>query len=138
MSTIEIEPIQENIQSALDLVAPMLMKSVARDERSANFDDLTDDLFDGSAMLFIVWVSGDPTAAFVARVVSYPRRKTLYIEHLGGRDIDVWLDHAVSVLRHAAKKRKLSAIEADGRLGFTRIAKGCGFRETHRHFEMEI
>jgi len=38
---IEIEPVSEGIQSAIDLAAPMLSKSVARDERSATFDDLT-------------------------------------------------------------------------------------------------
>ena len=135
---IEIEPVSEGIQSAIDLAAPMLSKSVARDEQSATFDDLTKDLLDGSAMLFLVWVNGDAVAAFVARVISYPRRKTLYIQHMGGKDLNVWMPYALQVLRHAAKERKLHAIEADGRIGFARMAAKNGFRETHRHFEMEI
>ena len=135
---IEIEPVSEGIQSAIDLAAPMLSKSVARDEQSATFDDLTKDLLDGTAMLFLVWVNGDAVAAFVARVISYPRRKTLYIQHVGGKDLDIWMPYAVQVLRHAAKERRLHAIEADGRLGFARVAAKAGFRETHRHFEMEI
>jgi len=135
---VEIEPVSEGIQSAIDLAAPMLSKSVARDEQSATFDDLTKDLLDGSAMLFLVWVNGDAVAAFVARVISYPRRKTLYIQHMGGKDLNVWMPYALQVLRHAAKERKLHAIEADGRIGFARMAAKVGFRETHRHFEMEI
>ena len=41
-------------------------------------------------------------------------------------------------IEELAKKSKLDGIEAHGRIGFSKMAKEHGFKEMHRHFEMEI
>ena len=41
-------------------------------------------------------------------------------------------------LKKVAKEGNLAAIEADGRIGFSKFAKANGFKETYRHFEMEF
>jgi hypothetical protein len=68
----------------------------------------------------------------------HPQRHTLYIEYMGGADMTIWMNAAINVLKDLAQKSELSAIEADGRIGFARYAKDNGFSEKYRHYEMEL
>ena len=57
---------------------------------------------------------------------------------MGGVEMNVWMRAALNVLKELAKEANLSGIEADGRIGFSKFAESVGFKETYRHYEMEI
>lgn len=138
LRSLTIEPIVDNLEEGLEIAMPMLMPAIERYGRNVDIEDVEDDLIALNSLLWIVYTGGTAIAAFTTCVVRHPKRKTLMIEFMGGKHMSLWMQAAINVLREVAKKGKLDAIEADGRTGFSRIAAANGFKETHRHFEMEI
>ena len=60
------------------------------------------------------------------------------IEWMGGEDMHLWAGEALATLTKIAKEAKMDAIETDGRKGFAKYAEAASFRETRRHYEMEL
>lgn len=135
---VRIDPISDNVDDALKRSLPLLMPSIKAYSRNVDVKDITDDLMEGRSLLWHVYIEDTLAAAFTTSVMHHPRRKTLFIEFMGGVDMKIWMKAALSVLEHVCRAMGLSAIEADGRIGFSRFAKENGFVETYRHFEMEI
>lgn len=137
-SHIRVEPIIEDVELALDKSLNLLRPSIDAYSRNVAVENVIEDLLDQSTLLWHVYIEDTLAAAFTTVVCHHPQRQTLFIEFMGGVDMRVWMKAALNTLTEVCKRGNLAAIEADGRLGFTRFAADNGFVETHRHFEMEI
>lgn len=135
---VRVDPISENVDEALEKSLFLLMPSIEAYSRNVDVEDIVDDLIAGRSLLWHVYLEDTLVAAFTTSVVQHPRRKTLFIEFMGGVDMKVWMKAALLVLKDVCIAMGLSGIEADGRIGFSRFAKENGFVEAYRHFEMEI
>jgi len=136
--TIRIEPIVEDVQAGVEKVLSLLEPSIRKNERNSSMEDVVGDILEGRSLIWAVYMQDTLIAAFTTCVMRHPQRHTLYIEYMGGADMSVWMNAAINVLKEVAIKGELSAIEADGRIGFSRYAKDNGFSEKYRHFEMEL
>ena len=136
--TIRIEPIVEDVQEGVVKVLPLLAASIRKNERNSSMEDVVSDLLEGRSLAWAVYMQDTLIAAFTTCVMKHPQRHTLYIEYMGGADMTIWMNAAINVLKDLAQKSELSAIEADGRIGFARYAKDNGFSEKYRHYEMEL
>lgn len=136
--TIRIEPIVEDVQEGVVKVLPLLAASIRKNERNSSMEDVVSDLLEGRSLAWAVYMQDTLIAAFTTCVMRHPQRHTLYIEYMGGADMTIWMNAAINVLKDLAQKSELSAIEADGRIGFARYAKDNGFSEKYRHYEMEL
>ena len=136
--TIRIEPIVEDVQEGVVKVLPLLAASIRKNERNSSMEDVVSDLLEGRSLAWAVYMQDTLIAAFTTCVMKHPQRHTLYIEYMGGADMTIWMNAAINVLKDLAQKSELSAIEADGRIGFARYAKDNGVSEKYRHYEMEL
>lgn len=135
---VRIVPLVDDAEGAIEIALPFLQKSIEKDARNVSMEDFVKDVHEGRSMIWAVYIKDTLVAAFSTSVAQHPQRLTLYIEYMGGVKMKVWMKAALNALQIAAKKAGLSAIEADGRTGFSRFACNNGFVETHRHFEMEL
>jgi hypothetical protein len=136
--TIRIEPIVEDVQAGVEKTLSLLEPSIRKNERNSSMEDVVGDILEGRSLVWAVYMQDTLIAAFTTCVMRHPQRHTLYIEYMGGADMKVWMNAAINVLKEVATKGELSAIEADGRIGFARYAQENGFLETYRHYEMEL
>ena len=137
-SRIRIEPIVDDVEGGIEKSLKLLLPSIEAYGRNLSLEDVVADIIDGASLLWHVYIEDTLVAAFTTCVLKHPLRHTLFIEFMGGVDMKVWMNAALNVLREVCQKGGLSAIEADGRTGFSRFAEKNGFVETNRHFEMEI
>ncbi len=138
-SGVFVKPIVEDeIDAYIEKIIPMIKPAVDKNERNVSIDNVVEDILDTRSLMWAVYIEDTLSAAFTTSVVLHPQRKTLFIEFMGGVNMTVWMKTALEVLKKLAKDGGLDGIEADGRVGFSKIAKDNGFREMYRHFEMEI
>ena len=136
--TIRIEPIVEDVQAGVERTLPLLERSIRKNSRNSSMEDVVGDILEGRSLVWAVYLKDTLIAAFTTCVMRHPQRQTLYIEYMGGTDMKVWMNAAINILKEVAVKGELSAIEADGRIGFARYARDNHFLETYRHYEMEL
>jgi|TARA_B100000035_G_scaffold308245_1_gene312614 hypothetical protein len=137
-ATIKILPLVDNVQQAVEKVLPLLQRSIEANGRNMSMEDVVADMLEGRSLIWGVYTKDTLIAAFTTSVVKHPQRNTLFIEFMGGADMKIWMNAALNAMKKVAKDGNLSAIEADGRIGFSKFAKANGFKETYRHFEMEF
>ena len=137
-ATIKIVPLVDNVQLAIEKVLPLLQRSIEANGRNMSMEDVVADMLEGRSLIWGVYMKDTLIAAFTTSVVKHPQRNTLFIEFMGGADMKIWMNAALKAMKKVAKDGNLAAIEADGRIGFSKFAKANGFKETYRHFEMEF
>jgi hypothetical protein len=103
-----------------------------------DLDDVLNDLRGGSLQLWMVVVNGVLMAAMTTRIVSYPKKKNLLINLIGGYEMDRWMPSALDALKEMAKINGLSGIEGYGRKGWEKILKNTSFVPVFTNYEMEI
>tara|TARA_R100001460_G_scaffold50083_1_gene88398 strand:- start:357 stop:803 length:447 start_codon:yes stop_codon:yes gene_type:complete len=135
---IKVEPVVDNIDDILPKVINILKPAIENNNRNASLDDVVGDILSNQSLMWAVYIEDTLAAAFTTSVVKHPQRRTLFIEFMGGVEMNVWMRAALNVLKLLAKEAELSGIEADGRIGFSKFAESVGFKETYRHYEMEI
>lgn len=138
-SSVFVRPILEDeIEEFLPKIISILKPAIDKSQRNVSMDDVIEDIMTTRSLMWAVYIGDTLSAAFTTSIAEHPQRKTLFIEFMGGVAMAVWMRAALRVLKELAKKSKLDGIEAHGRIGFSKMAKEHGFKEMHRHFEMEI
>jgi len=127
----------ENLLSVIDDARRFIAMSTAR-QGNVSADHIIQDLYDGMSLLWMVYVDGTPMASVVTCILHHPLRRNMKIEWMGGENMHLWANEALATLTKIAKEAKMDAIETDGRKGFSKYAKAASFRETRRHYEMEL
>ena len=122
-ATIKILPLVDNVQQAVEKVLPLLQRSIEANGRNMSMEDVVADMLEGRSFIWGVYMKDTLIAAFTTSVVKHPQRNTLFIEFMGGADMKIWMNAALNAMKKVAKDGNLSAIEADGRIGFSKFAK---------------
>lgn len=123
----------------VDVGMKLMNKSLKKNERNCSIEQARKDIEGGTSLLWLIYQNKKIVAAFTTCVnVHKSGRETLFIEHLGGAGMKVWMDAAINHVVDFAKKMGYNGIEAEGREGFLRYARSYGFQNAHRLFEMEI
>ena len=134
-----VRPILEDeIEEFLPKIIYIIKPAIDKSQRNVSMDDVKEDIMTTRSLMWAVYIGDTLSAAFTTSIAEHPQRRTLFIEFMGGVAMAVWMRAALRVLKELAKKSKLDGIEAHGRIGFSKMAKEHGFKEMHRHFEMEI
>lgn len=138
-SKVFVRPIlEEEIESYLPKIIPIIKPAIDKNNRNILIEDVVEDILATRSLMWAVNIGDTLSAAFTTSVIKHPQRNTLFIEFMGGAEMAVWMKAALKVLKEIAREGGLCAIEADGRIGFSKMAEKNGFKETYRHFEMEI
>ena len=127
----------DNLPSVIDDARIFIALSTER-QSNISAEHIIQDLYDGMSLLWMVYVDGVPMASIVTCILHHPLRRNMKIEWMGGKDMHLWIGEALATLTKIAKEAKIDAIETDGRKGFAEYAKAASFRETRRHYEMEL
>lgn len=118
--------------------APLIDLARRRFSSKMDLEHLRDDIKTGAQQLWLVTRQDKVSAAMTTMVETYPKSKVLRIMLIGGRDMHLWLQDALHVIKAAAQRLGCKTIEADGRLGWAKHAPRCGFKEIARTYELEI
>ena len=138
-SSVFVKPILEDeIEEFLPKIISIIKPAIDKSQRNVSMDDVIEDIMTTRSLMWAIYIGDTLSAAFTTSIAEHPQRRTLFIEFMGGAAMAVWMRAALRVLKELATKSKLDGIEAHGRIGFSKIAKDHGFKEMHRHFEMEI
>jgi len=134
-----IVPIRaDQIDAVWAQVAPLIRLAQKRIERNAGMADIYEDLIAERTMLWLVRIEDKLRAVIITEIAKHPRRSAWRILLIGGSGMSEWIEDSIEAMKRAAKIAGCSAIEADGRLGWAKIAPRCGFKEVTRAYEMEI
>ena len=128
----------EEIDAVWSEAAPLIRLAQKRIERNAGMADIYEDLIAERTMLWIVRIEDKLRAVIITEIAKHPRRSAWRILLIGGSGMSEWIEGSIEAMKRAAKIAGCSAIEADGRLGWAKIAPRCGFKEVTRAYEMEI
>jgi hypothetical protein len=118
--------------------APLLEKAQRRVADKMDLDDVLNDIRDGSLHLWVVVVNGVLMAAMTTYIVTYPKKRNLLVNLIGGYEMSRWMPAAIVELKEMAKLNGLSGIEGYGRKGWEKILKDTSFVPVFTNYEMEI
>lgn len=121
-----------------NVAGPLIELAQRRYSHEYGLEDVRSALDEGKAMLWMIQVDGEFMAAMTTTELNQPRRKTLLIELLGGKDADIWAAKALQELARVGRAAGYAAIETKARLGWMRLAKKHNFRPKHVAYEMDL
>ena len=113
-------------------------KAARRYVKDYDPDDMRRSILAGEAALFGVFHNLKPVAAIVCSEESYPKRRLLRIELVGGSDMAKWFDEAVDMLAEYAKAANFDAIVSQARLGWKNYAKRAKFKQIAVAYERDL
>lgn len=98
--------------------------------------DVLDGLLNGVYTLWIAFDDESIRGVVVTSFVVYPRRKLLHLTFCGGNEGMTWKDPMLKMLQHWAYDNGCDGIEANGRLGWSGIFRGDGYKPLWQIFEL--
>lgn len=113
-------------------------KAARRYVKDYDLGDMKEAIFAGDAALFGVFHNLQPVAAIVCSEESYPKRRLLRIELVGGSNMAKWFDEAVDQLAKYATNADFDAIVSQARLGWRNFAKKAKFKQTAVAYERDL
>lgn len=87
-----------------------------------------------------LWVAFDKEIIgfVVTEVVTYPKTKSLSMHFTAGKDLKLWKDPMLSVLRDFAKETQCKRIESFGRRGWEKVFKHDGYKSKFKFYELPL
>ncbi len=120
------------------IAGPLIELAQRRYSHEYGLEDVREALDDGRAILWMVQVDDEFMAAMTTTEDNQPRRKTLLIELLGGKNADIWAETLIDELARVGRAAGYDAIETKARLGWMRLAKKHNFRPKYVAYEMDL
>lgn len=125
-----------HIQIVWEQVEPLLHPAVERSNGRWTTDFVYQALMAGQKHLWVVFEeSNGISCVAVTSVMTYPGKKMLSIDFLGGDGINKWSFKLLEVLNNFAKDAGCNGIEAYARLGFWKWLEPDGFEQNCTVFE---
>jgi hypothetical protein len=90
-------------------------------------NDIKVALLEGRHHLWLVFSSGELTAAFTTAIHIYPSAKVVEAVHLGGTGVESWIEKVADAVAEFGKINECSSVIMTGRPGFEKVYKKCGF-----------
>jgi len=107
-------------------VEPLLAPAVAETLGCFETPDILRDILNGNVQL---WTAADPDtksicAAMTTQIHTYPRRKSLRVEFIGGTRLHFWAKDFCAVLDDFARENGITLMEGAFRRGWVRMWPG--------------
>ena len=132
-------------RGALDIVwadaAKLLNMAIQTSKGKYHIDDIYEDLTKGFYDLWlIIDDEGDDkvVAAITTRIISYPNKKAMAMDWVGGKRMAEWLPIAMERLTSFAKDCGCSHLEGYGRKAWSKILKKYNWNPEYIAYRMEI
>ena len=120
-------------------VSSMLHPAVERSHGRWTMPSLLSALKNGSQQLWIIYEENEPIKGVATtEILSYPNRKMLAVQYLGGNGLNTWGLAILDVFQKFAKATGCSGIEATARKGFWKWFKEHGYEDAYTVFEKRI
>lgn len=117
---------------------PFIAMAAARYSKDYDLTDVEAAIRDEKALLFGIKVGADLLGAMTVTPIRQPKRQTLEIELVGGKNAKMWYSDTVDQLATLAKSGGYDAIRSTARKGWRDMAKRSGFTEAAVVYEMEL
>lgn len=131
---------KEAVKHVWSDVEELLKKSVA--DTSRGKIDLIDILNGILTDVYVLWVVLDDEdkmiAAITTRIATYPRRKSMVLDFVGGTKLHKWKDAVIETIGRFAKENDCQHLEGYGRKGWERALRGNGFYSEYIAYRMEL
>ena len=99
-------------------------------------------LSDPTEAIYVLWVVLDEednmVAAITTRIATYPRRKAMVLDFVGGTKLHKWKDTVIETIGRFAKENDCQHLEGYGRKGWERALRGNGFYSEYIAYRMEL
>ena len=132
-------------RGALDIVwadaAKLLNMAIQTSKGKYHIDDIYKDLTKGFYDLWlIIDDEGDDkvVAAITTRIISYPNKKAMAMDWVGGKRMAEWLPIAMEKLSSFAKDCGCSHLEGYGRKAWIKVLKRYNWKPEYIAYRMEI
>lgn len=121
-------------------VEGLLRKSVEDTSRGKiNILDVLDGILRDIYVLWVVLDEEDNmVAAITTRIATYPRRKAMVLDFVGGTKLHKWKDIVIETIGRFAKENDCQHLEGYGRKGWERALRGNGFYSEYIAYRMEL
>jgi len=146
MNAVLKDPVSEEVQVTIvppihiqmfwEQVEPLLHPAVERSNGRWTTDFVYQSLMAGQKNLWVVFEESNGISCIaITSVMTYPGKKMLSIDFLGGNGINKWSFKLLEVLNNFAKDAGCGGIEATARFGFWKWLENDGFDKAYTVFE---
>lgn len=119
-------------------VGKLLYKSVDTSNGKYSIDDLYHSINNGQYVLWIVMDKDEPIAAITTSIISYPGRKAMAMDWIGGSRMKEWLPMAMKTLSEYSRKNGCTHLEGYGRKAWGRWLSKYGWKPEYIAYRMEL
>tara|TARA_B100001057_G_scaffold212692_1_gene212994 strand:- start:392 stop:802 length:411 start_codon:yes stop_codon:yes gene_type:complete len=119
-------------------VGKLLYKSVDTSNGKYSIDDLYHSINNGQYVLWIVMDKDEPVAAITTSIISYPGRKAMAMDWIGGSRMKEWLPMAMKTLSEYSRKNGCTHLEGYGRKAWGRWLSKYGWKPEYIAYRMEL
>ena len=113
-------------------------KSVDTSNGKYSIDDLYHSINNGQYVLWIVMDKDEPVAAITTSIISYPGRKAMAMDWIGGSRMREWLPMAMETLSEYSRKNGCTHLEGYGRKAWGRWLSKYGWKPEYIAYRMEL
>lgn len=119
-------------------VARLMYKSVETSKGKFHIDDLYHGINTGLYGLWLIMEDEEVIAAITTRVITYPGRKAMAMDWVGGSRMVEWLPMAVDTLAKYSKENGCDHLEGYGRKAWGRWLGKHGWKPEYIAYRMEL
>ena len=128
----------EHVLSAWPDAKPHLEKAAEYTYGRYDVEDILSVLTDYDHSLWLAYDETGIKGATVTAFKFYPKKKYLDLVFCGGVDGFDWKAEMLRILQHWGYDNQCDGIEASGRVGWSKIFKGDGYKPLFQTFELPV
>jgi hypothetical protein len=139
IQTTQITPVPINaVYAVWSKVVGYMENAAATTDGKYTARDIYEGLENGIYVLWIIVENDDIIGALTTRIASYPNRRSMSIDWVGGTKLEELLPMFHPVMAQYAKDNGCSHLEGHGRGGWARKLKSYGWKTDHIVYNMEL
>ena len=119
-------------------VSRVMQKSVETSRGKYHIDDLYHGIQTGLYVLWVIMEEEKVIAAITTRIISYPGKKAMAMDWIGGSRMGEWLPMAQKTMERFAKDNKCTHLEGYGRKAGGRWLGRYGWDPEYIAYRMEL
>lgn len=127
-----------DVDAAWPLCEPWIGESLTRGYVPMATESVRKAIARADLQLWVVFVCGEPVAAFVTEIRIMDYGKGLWVVACGGTGMSEWLPEVEGTLRGFALDKGCDHLQMTGRRGWLREMKSYGWRETSITMRAEV